>query len=122
MEIMKKTVFLLAFILPVCTLIAQLPEPDSPVAGNVSLVEQDGGFNFVAVSQDGDYNLSTVETVGWFNEKSYVDQTGSMNVSTVNQAGWGNTVDVTQLNDPGQTDEDNLNFSWINQTGPSRNP
>jgi hypothetical protein len=114
---MKKTFFLLALILPVCTVIAQLPEPDIPLPGNLALVDQDGMFNHATVTQDGDYNLSTVNTFGVFNAESSVDQTGSMNNSTVNQLGWGNTVDVTQMNGEGNTSDDNLNFSWIAQFG-----
>lgn len=114
---MKKTVFLLAFILPVCTLFAQLPPPVIPLAGNISDVDQDGLFNSADVSQNGDYNWSTVNTAGVGNGESFVDQTGSMNTSTVLQIGLGNSVDVTQKNDPGQTTDENLNYSWITQFG-----
>jgi hypothetical protein len=114
---MKKTVFLLAFILPVCTVIAQLPEPDTPLPGNVSLVNQNGWFNHVTVEQDGAYNLSTVNTLGLGNAESAVDQDGGMNNSEVFQLGMLNEVDVTQVNTEGQDDVDNLNFSWITQMG-----
>ena len=114
---MKKTVFLLALILPVCTVIAQLPEPATPLPGNVSLVNQDGMFNHVAVTQDGEYNLSTVNTLGFFNRKSSVDQEGGMNNSQVFQLGLGNDVDVTQMNADEEDDVENLNFSWISQLG-----
>ena len=114
---MKKTFFLLALILPVCTVIAQLPEPATPLPGNVSLVNQDGWFNHVTVEQDGAYNLSTVNTLGMFNARSSVDQDGGMNNSTVFQLGLGNEVDVTQVNTEEQDDLENLNFSWITQMG-----
>jgi hypothetical protein len=114
---MKKTVFLLALILPVCTVIAQLPEPAIPVPGNVSLVNQDGMLNHVTVTQDGAYNLSTVNTLGIFNRESSVDQDGGMNNSTAFQLGIGNKVDVTQVNADLEDDVDNLNFSWITQLG-----
>ena len=114
---MKKTFFLLALILPVCTVIAQLPEPITPVAVNFSDVNQVGVLNHATVTQDGTYNWSTVDTDGWFNAESSVDQTGSMNNSTVNQDGWFNSVNVTQVNEADQTTDEKLNFSWINQLG-----
>ncbi|TFH23456.1 MAG: hypothetical protein E4H10_12110 [Bacteroidia bacterium] len=114
---MKKTFFLLALILPVCTVIAQLPEPIIPVALNYSDVDQVGGFNHATVSQDGTYNWSTVNTLGIGNAESSVVQTGSMNNSTANQDGWFNSVNVIQKNAYLQTTEENLNFSWINQLG-----
>jgi len=114
---MKKTFFLLALILPVCTVIAQLPEPATPLPGNVSLVNQDGMWNHVTVTQDGSYNLSTVNTLGILNRESSVDQDGGMNNSQAFQLGLGNKVAVTQANAEEEDDVDNLNFSWITQLG-----
>ena len=98
-------------------MIAQLPDPVVPLAGNISFVDQDGWFNSAEVSQEGDYNWSTVNTLGLGNGESFVTQEGSMNTSTAIQIGLGNSVDVTQKNDEGQTTDENLNYSWIGQFG-----
>jgi len=113
---MKKTVFLLAFILPVCALFAQLPAPVIPLDGNISTVEQIGDDNEYNLTQDGTRNFAEVYTVGEGNAVSFVDQDGTWNTNTVTQMGDGNSVDVTQKNeyDPNPW---NLNFSWIEQTG-----
>jgi len=114
---MKKTVILLALILPVCALIAQpLPAPVLPQAGNISDVVQLGANNDVDVVQDGIYNYSEVRTLGFSNGESFVDQKGTMNTSTVNQFGVDNTVNVKQRNG-NHENVDRLNYSWINQMG-----
>jgi len=113
---MKKTVLLLAFILPVCALVAQLPAPVIPLDGNVSAVEQYGNDNHYTLTQDGTRNFAEVLTVGKKNAESVVDQDGEWNTSTVVQFGDKNYVDVTQENTVA-TDAQDLNFSYIEQTG-----
>ncbi len=113
---MKKTVFLLAFILPVCALVAQLPAPVIPLDGNVSAVIQMGDDNSYELTQDGTRNYAEVYTNGDKNAESFVDQNGAWNTSTVIQDGDKNWVDVTQTNETPQNGWD-LNFSYVEQTG-----
>lgn len=114
---MKKTVFLLAFILPVCAVLAQpLPLPVIPLDGNISAVVQLGDDNSYTLTQDGTRNFAEVYTVGDKNKESFVDQDGMWNTSTVEQDGDRNWVDVTQENTTPANGWD-LNFSYIEQTG-----
>lgn len=113
---MKKTVFLLALILPVCALVAQLPAPVIPLDGNLSSVVQVGDDNSYTLTQDGTFNFAEVYTNGDKNAESFVDQDGEWNTSTVRQIGDKNWVDVTQLNNVAEGAAD-LNFSFIRQTG-----
>lgn len=113
---MKKTVFLLALILPVCALVAQLPAPVIPLDGNLSVVVQTGNDNSYELDQVGTRNFAEVYTTGNQNAESFVDQSGSWNTSTVEQNSNKSWVDVTQKN----TDPANgwdLNFSYIEQSG-----
>jgi hypothetical protein len=116
MKIMKKTVFLLALILPVCALVAQLPAPVIPLDGNLSAVVQMGDDNSYTLTQDGTRNFAEVYTTGDKNAESFVDQDGAWNTSTVIQDGDKNWVDVTQTNEVAESAAD-LNFSYISQTG-----
>jgi hypothetical protein len=113
---MKKTVFLLALILPVCALVAQLPAPVIPLDGNISAVVQMGDDNSYTLTQDGTRNFAEVTTIGDKNAASVVDQNGAWNTSTVEQFSDKSYVDVTQTNDAPQNGWD-LNFSYIEQTG-----
>lgn len=91
---MKRTIFILTLLLPVCFLFAQ--------DDNKSDVDQWGNGNFVKVTQVGDQNESDVFTVGHNNEKSFVYQEGKgRNYSDINQE-WDanrNSADVNQIND-----------------------
>lgn len=119
---MKKTVFLLALILPVCAVFAQpIPLPVIPMDGNISAVQQYGDDNSYTATQDGTRNFAEVLTIGDKNANddpagSTVDQSGAWNTSTVYQNGNGNWVDVTQTNEVAE-DVADLNFSYISQTG-----
>ncbi len=87
---MKKTIFILTLLLPVCFLFAQ---------NNVSLIQQYGNGSDVKVTQEGDLNYSNVYTDGDRNAMSFVSQEGAgINDSEVGQYGNGNTVDVSQQN------------------------
>ncbi len=90
---MKKTFFLLAFILPVCSVLAQ-PYPFTP--GTV------------------DDNLAVIRTTGDNNVAS-ADQQGDDNVSFIKQTNDGNKAIVTQIN-PNSDDADNI-FSRVKQSG-----
>ena len=113
---MKKTVFLLALILPVCALVAQLPAPVIPLDGNLSVVVQMGIDNSYELDQVGTRNYAEVYTMGNKNAESFVDQSGSWNTSTVEQNSNKSWVDVTQKNTAPVNGWD-LNFSYIEQTG-----
>jgi len=111
--IMKKTFFLLALILPVCSLLAQtIPTPVMPDADdqNYLMITSDGSNNVANVDQQGKDNWSTVFQDGNSN-KAVVKQinhntTNALNpdnydnvVSTVTQLGNGNRAKVTQEHD-----------------------
>lgn len=113
---MKKTVFLLALILPVCALVAQLPAPVIPLDGNISAVVQMGDDNSYTLTQDGTRNFAEVYTMGDKNAASAVDQNGSWNTSTVEQNSDKSYVNVTQTNETPVNGWD-LNFSYIEQSG-----
>jgi hypothetical protein len=106
---MKKTIFILTLLLPVCFLFAQ--------DDNVSDIYQQGNGNFVKVTQVGDENTSDVYTFGNNNEKSFVYQEGKgENFSKIDQNGGnGNSADVNQLND--YTRNKDLNESEVFQYG-----
>ncbi len=58
---MKKTILLLALILPVCSLVAQPPVSSLPIHGlNESLVLQGGNSNDATVAQTGIDNYSLI--------------------------------------------------------------
>ena len=99
---MKKTLFLLAFILPVCSLVLgqTIPTPVVPSAA--------------------DQNFLEIESVG-LNNVAKVDQQGKDNWATVDQAGIGNRAIVNQINHntknaTNPTNADNI-ISTVNQTG-----
>jgi len=89
---MKRTIFILTLLLPVCFLFAQ--------NDNESDINQEGNGNFVKVTQVGDENYSDVYTYGNNNEKSFINQEGKgENWSDVIQFdGNGNSANVNQLN------------------------
>ena len=110
---MKKTIFLLALILPVCSLVAQPPVPTITLGGNLSLVGQAGNGNDATVVQTGVDNYSLVNSHGDRNTDVIV-QTGTTNYSYVDQA-TGNDATVVQT---GYIDKPlNVNYSWIEQGG-----
>lgn len=87
---MKKTIFILTLLLPVCFLFAQK---------NVSDINQHGNGSYVEVTQEGDLNYSDVYTRGDRNAMSFVAQEGAgINNSDVHQFGNGNSVNVSQEN------------------------
>ncbi|MCK5691580.1 MAG: hypothetical protein KAI08_01995 [Bacteroidales bacterium] len=105
---MKKTIFILTLLLPVCFLFAQ--------DDNVSDLDQWGNNNDAFVTQTGDLNYSKVYTDGNGNAVSYVNQLGvGENYSRAFQDGKGNTVDVDQENR--LTKKYDLNTSYIKQEG-----
>lgn len=111
---MKKTIFLLALILPVCSLVAQPPVSSLPIHGlNESLVLQTGNDNDAAVAQTGLDNYSLITTTNGGNI-DVVAQTGGNNYSFMFQ-NKGNAATVVQFSSkykPG-----NVNLSWIEQSG-----
>jgi len=115
LEIMKKTIFLLALILPVCSLVAQPPAVSSlPDEGiNHSMIYQDGDDNTADVLQDGLNNWSLIKADDDDNTHN-VDQEGSKNYSYIYQEK-GNLADVTQKSKKNKPD--NINLSWIYQPG-----
>lgn len=105
---MKKTIFILTLLLPVCFLFAQ--------DDNVSDLDQLGNNNDASITQAGDLNYSKVYTDGNWNAKSFVNQDGKgENYSRAFQDGKGNTVDVDQDNQ--HTNFYDLNTSYIKQEG-----
>ncbi len=112
---MRKTIFLLALILPVCSLVAQPPAvsslPDDGI--NHSMIYQNGNGNTADVLQDGLTNWSLIKTTEGHNTHE-VDQEGRKNYSYIYQKK-GNEAYVTQKNLKDMPN--NINLSWINQPG-----
>jgi hypothetical protein len=97
---MRKAFFLLAFILPVCSLLAQT-NPTSLIPGT------------------GDDNVSMIKSSIGNGNSASADQQGWDNLSIIRQLDAdGNKAKVTQINHkdiPGT--EDNFNYSKVKQTG-----
>ena len=112
---MKKTIFLLALILPVCSLVAQPPAvsslPDDGI--NHSIILQNGDANNANVTQVGLTNWSLIETTDGGNI-DVIDQDGGTNYSYLYQ-NKKNQAYVTQTSV--QEKPHNINLSWINQPG-----
>ncbi len=115
---MKKTIFLLALVLPVCSMVAQPLVADLPIADvNLSTIVQLGNSNAAVVTQDGLNNYSFIESLNGGNgdaDVNIVDQDGGTNYSFINQ-NKDNTAIVVQKSD--QLLEHNVNLSWIDQSG-----
>ena len=112
---MKKTIFLLALILPVCSLVAQPPAVSSlPDEGiHHSMIYQNGDNNEATVTQDGLTNWSLIKTTDGGNI-DVIDQNGGTNYSYLYQ-NKKNQAYVTQTSE--QEKPHNINLSWINQPG-----
>lgn len=102
---MKKTIFLLAFILPICSLLAQTPI-DRPLDltledGNIGIVDQIGTLNTGSIDQQGEDNYSLITQRESGNTATVVqeaaDPDANAALSIVNQTGSENTATVTQI-------------------------
>ena len=112
---MKKTIFLLALVLPVCSLVAQPDIGDLPLEDvNLSVIVQVENSNSAVVTQDGLNNYSFIHSLNGDNLGNIVDQDGGTNYSYIMQ-NKGNSAVVTQLSR--QSIEHNINLSWIDQSG-----
>ncbi len=112
---MKKTIFLLALVLPVCSMVAQPLVGDLPTDDvNLSVIVQVENSNSSVVTQDGLNNYSFIHSLNGENAENIVDQDGGTNYSYVMQ-NKGNSAVVTQQSR--QLPEHNVNLSWIDQSG-----